>query len=191
MNTLLINGSFNINGVTASVLIELMKSLSPKDYTYLQVSDLNISPCIGCLKCRPKGVCTLPYDDGHRIGELLGQADRVIIGAPTYWGNIPGALKILFDRNVTSLEHFNKHNIPLPLHKGKSAFLLVTSSAPWPINRLSNQAASALHSLTNIFKASGFSIKGKKIISNKNQIVQRQISSLRRKISLSNRRIIL
>ena len=90
MNTLIINGSFNINGVTASVLIELMKSLSPKDYTYLQVSDLNISPCIGCLKCRPKGVCTLPYDDGHRIGELLGQADRVIIGAPTYWGNIPG-----------------------------------------------------------------------------------------------------
>jgi len=67
--------------------------------------DLKIKPCIGCLKYRPNKKCVLPYDDAHLLSEKIKQADILIIGSPTYWGNIPGPLTTLFDKKVTTFEY--------------------------------------------------------------------------------------
>ncbi len=64
----------------------------------VNIMDLEMKPCIGCMACRTKEKCVLPEDDTVRVLEKLRWADAIILGAPCYWGNIPGQMKVLFDR---------------------------------------------------------------------------------------------
>ena len=63
-------------------------------------NDLSIKPCIGCMACRTKEKCVLGEDDSQRVLKMMQEADAIIMGAPCYWGNIPGQMKLLFDRIV-------------------------------------------------------------------------------------------
>ncbi|MDY4927327.1 MAG: flavodoxin family protein, partial [Prevotella sp.] len=56
------------------------------------VQQLDIRPCLGCMKCRAAHKCVLPEDDAQRVLKLIQQADALVIAAPCYWGNIPGTL---------------------------------------------------------------------------------------------------
>ena len=56
-----------------------------------------------------------------RANAIAKNADNIIIGSPTYWGNIPGSLKVLFDRNVYLFMGESKSGIPVPKMKGKKA----------------------------------------------------------------------
>ena len=94
---------------------------------------MEMKPCQGCLKCRPDGKCVLPEDDVHRLGDKIKYSDYIIIGSPCYWGNMPGTLKIFFDRNVTTFEHF-RNGLPSPVLKGKKVLLIITSGAPFSFN---------------------------------------------------------
>src|SRR5512136_129394 len=90
--------------------------------------DLEIRPCIGCLKCRPDKPCVLPKDDANILAEKIKEADLLIIGSPVYWGNMPGTLKLFFDRNVPLFEYCEANAIkylPRPQLKGKKAILIV------------------------------------------------------------------
>jgi len=64
----------------------------------LYVSDLNINPCIGCLRCNVLGRCALKGDDWQAFSEKFIEADGVLIAAPVYFWYVPGTLKILIDR---------------------------------------------------------------------------------------------
>ena len=75
------------------------------DVEQIDVYDLSIKPCISCMKCRPDKPCALPRDDAHDIAEKIAAADVLVVGTPTYWGNMSAPLKALFDRIVTTLEH--------------------------------------------------------------------------------------
>lgn len=88
---LFLNCSPRKNGVTSSLLRVIADQVREKDKVeWIDVNKLGIKPCIGCLQCRPDKECCLPEDDGHRIGKMITQADVLILGIPTYWGNIPG-----------------------------------------------------------------------------------------------------
>jgi multimeric flavodoxin WrbA len=112
------------------------------------------------MKCRPDKPCALPRDDAHAVAEKITAADVLVVGTPTYWGNMSAPLKALFDRNVTTFEHLGLTGLPRPLHRGKKALIVTASSAPWPYNLLPSQAAGAVRSVKAVLAGGGFNITG-------------------------------
>lgn len=119
------------------------------------VQQLDIRPCLGCMKCRTAHKCVLPEDDAQRVLKLIQQADALVIAAPCYWGNIPGTLKLLFDRIVYGMMDESEKGWPLPLHKGKRCVLVSTSTTPWPFNRIMHQSSGAIRAMKEVCRYSG------------------------------------
>ena len=159
MNILIINGSPRKKGLIAQML-EIMceEALSRGDKLQtVCTNDLNIKPCIGCMACRTKGQCAIAEDDSQRVLQMIQQADAIIMGAPCYWGNIPGQMKLLFDRIVYGMMR-DTPRFPEPLMKGKKCILLSTCTTPWPWNILFKQSRGAIRAMREICHYSGFKI---------------------------------
>ncbi len=161
---LVLNSSPRKTGVTTSLLRVMADEagLSGVEVEWVDVNNLSIRSCIGCLKCRPDKKCILPKDDGHRIGELLDTCSGLVVGSPTYWGNMPGPLKILFERNVPVLEYYELYTwrFPKPRHKGKKAAIVTASLSPFPFNYLPSQGSGAIRAVKIVLNAAGFDIRG-------------------------------
>ena len=113
------------------------------DTGYIHVTSLQVHPCTGCMKCRTSLACVLPVDDAQRVLALLEECDALVVGAPCYWGNMPGQLKVLFDRMVYGMI-------------GESRLSACTT--PWPFNVWFNQSHGTVRALREILKWSGFRI---------------------------------
>lgn len=124
----------------------------------IETQKLHILPCMACMQCRRKGSCVLPDDDSQRVLQLIRDCDALVIAAPCYWGNVPGTLKLLFDRIVYGMMDESSRGFPIPLHKGKRCVLVSTSTTPWPFNILMNQSHGAIRALKEICHYSGFKI---------------------------------
>lgn len=160
MKILILNSSPRRHG-NISKMLELMKQEAEAggaETIYVCVSNLQVRPCIGCMKCRKSLECSLPQDDAQRVLQSIKEADVLIIGAPCYWGNLPGELKVLLDRMVYGMMGENSWGMPLPLHKGKKAIILSTCTTPYPFNILYNQTRGVVKALKEILKWSGFKI---------------------------------
>ena len=160
MKLLIINASPRKNG-NISKPLELMKNEAERAGVSVFVEysqNLKIRPCIGCMKCRSAKNCVLPEDDAQRMLDLIQECDAVIIGSPTYWGNMPGTLKLLFDRIVYGLMDENSLAMPVPLHKGKKALIVCTSSTPWPFNILMGQTRGVVRAIKEVLGTAGFKV---------------------------------
>ncbi len=162
MNVLIINASPRKKGITSTLLDEVKTVMNHAcQIDTVRIQDLEIRPCIGCLKCRPDRPCVLPKDDAQILAEKIKEADLLIIGSPVYWGNMPGTLKIFFDRNVPLFEYCEAKPIkyiPRPQLKGKKAILIVSGAAPFPYNLLPSQSRGTIRSLKTVLKAGGIKI---------------------------------
>ncbi|MGM9713090.1 MAG: flavodoxin family protein [Prevotella sp.] len=128
------------------------------DIDIIDANSLSIRPCIACMKCRSAHKCVMPDDDAQRVLSMMEAADRLVIASPCYWGNIPGTLKILFDRIVYGMMDENRYGMPIPLHKGKRAAVVSTSTTPWPFNIFMHQTRGVVRALREILHYSGFKI---------------------------------
>lgn len=63
------------------------------------ISEMNIQYCLGCKKCYVDGKC-VQNDDVYQIVYDMLSADYIVIAAPSYWADMPGQLKVFFDRNT-------------------------------------------------------------------------------------------
>lgn len=162
MNVLIIHASPRRKGVTSTLLSEIEAAISPAyQVQSVRIQDLNIKPCIGCMKCRPDQACILPEDDAHALAEKVRWADFIVIGCPVYWGNMPGTLKLFFDRNVPLFEYAEAkaiRYIPKPRLLGKRAALVVSSVGPYPYNLLRSQSRGTIGALRTVLKAAGVRI---------------------------------
>ena len=162
MNILILNGSPRRKGVTSTLLAELAEGINGSHHVeIIRVHDLRMKACIGCLKCRPDKDCILPRDDAHALAEAVKNADLLVIGAPVYWGNMPGPLKIFFDRNVPLFEYCEAKPIryvPKPRLKGKECVLIVSAGCPFPYSLLPSQCRGTIRSLKTILKAGGVKV---------------------------------
>jgi len=86
------------------------------------------------------------------------------VAAPVYWGNMPGTLKMLFDRMVYAMMGESKLGIPKPLHKGKDAYIITSCTTPFPFNIFCRQTSGLVAALKEILGTSGFKIRGKVVI---------------------------
>ncbi len=160
---LILNSSPRKTGVTSTILRIIAEEArsAGAEVEWVDVNNLSIRPCIGCLKCRPDKKCILPKDDAHRVGELIERCSGLVVGTPTYWGNMTGPLKLLFDRNVPTLEHYVLYtwHFPKPKHKGKKAAVVTASLAPFPFNQLPSQSRGTLRAVRTVLNAAGFDIR--------------------------------
>jgi len=163
MNVLLIHASPRRKGVTSTLLSAIEASLDPAHQVEtVRISDLDMKPCIGCMKCRPDQECILPRDDANVLAEKVRSADYIVIGCPVYWGNMPGTIKLFFDRNVPLFEYAEAkaiRYIPKPQLRGKRAALVVSCVAPFPYNLLRSQSRGTIGALKTILKAGGVKIE--------------------------------
>lgn len=158
MKLLIINGSPRVKGNISGMLAALEEEAKARgiETVLVSVADLHVMPCRGCMSCRNMGKCVLPEDDAQRVLQLIRECDVLAVGAPCYWGNMPGQLKMLFDRMVYGMVGESQGGIPKPLHKGKKSIIISTCTTPFPFNILFNQSRGTVRALKEILKWSGF-----------------------------------
>lgn len=161
MNTLIINGSPKKEGTIAFLLrfiADGQENTNPLEL--INAYDLSMKPCIGCMNCRQTNICVLPEDDAHRVGRKINEADKLIIGTPTYWGNMSAQLKMLLERNVPVFMGESKNGIPIPRQTGKLAAIVTACTTPYPFNFILPESRGAVRSVKEVLKYGGYKIKG-------------------------------
>lgn len=100
LKVLLVNGSPHRNGNTFIALSEVAKTLEEEGIASEIVSIGNhpVQGCIGCYKCKGKGICVFHDELYLTLREKLAEADGIIIGSPVYFGGPSGSLCALLDR---------------------------------------------------------------------------------------------
>ncbi len=101
MKVLAMQGSPNLGGNTAALLDAWLEGAQEggAQIERLNVTQLNITPCLGCNFCRPQGKATgvcvhkdqMPYHS-------LAQADILVLASPVYWWSFTAQLKAFVDR---------------------------------------------------------------------------------------------
>ena len=112
------------------------------------------------MKCRPDGDCVLPEDDGHIVGRKIRNADGLIVGTPTHWGNMNSQLKIVFDRNVPVFMGEKPNGLPIPRQKGKRAAIVTACTTPWPFNFILPESRGAIRAVREVLNSGGYKIVG-------------------------------
>lgn len=185
MKVLFLNASPRARGYTRQTLECIREHLESEEVEWVNVNDLSVKPCIGCSKCRPDGECVMPEDDGHRVARQIRNADVLIIGSPTYFGNITGPLRTLTDRSLTAFEQIAASGLemPIPLHKGKKAVIVTACNSGEPFCNLKSQGAGALAAMEIMAAAGGYGIIDTILISgaaSRNQLPDEVIAKARR-----------
>lgn len=121
MKIIIINGSHRKNGATASILYEMVQKMKTYPNVEIQsynVADLNLKYCVGCCKCYKNGKCIF-NDDIEKLSEDIETADGIIIGSPTYAGNVSGQMKVIIDRGHFVIEQllFGKYAISVSTYE--------------------------------------------------------------------------
>lgn len=70
------------------------------DYELVYLGRLDIKPCTGCSACMMnEGQCVI-QDDMQGLYDKLLAADALIVGSPTYFMDVSGAVKAFIDRTM-------------------------------------------------------------------------------------------
>lgn len=81
-------------------LVKKVADASGFDYELINLSGMEIKPCTGCGECiMNEGTCII-NDDMNPLCDKLMKADALIIGSPTYYMDISGAIKCFIDRSM-------------------------------------------------------------------------------------------
>jgi multimeric flavodoxin WrbA len=81
-------------------LVKKIAESSGCDYEIVDMGKVEVKPCTGCSECMMNdGKCPIE-DDMQSIYEKLMDADAIILGSPTYYMNVSGAVKCLIDRSL-------------------------------------------------------------------------------------------
>lgn len=163
MKVLMLNASPWANGNISMMMSAMGEEMLSRGWEVdsLWVAEMSFRPCMGCMKCRRDGDCCLGEDDAHRLARRLGDYDLIVVGAPCYWGNMPGTLKMLFDRMVYAMIDSEAGGLlPKPRLKGRRAIIITASTTPWPLNRLFGQTGGVVRGLRAIFRQCGIRIAG-------------------------------
>jgi multimeric flavodoxin WrbA len=161
MKVLVLNGSPRREGTVASLLKAVIKTVSAEhDIEWIDACRLDMKFCTGCMACREKEHCILPEDDAHTVGNKIRDADALVVGTPTHWGNMCAPLKLLFDRNVPVFMGESPRGMPTPRQKGKRAVIVTACTAPWPFNIILPESRGALRAVKEVLHYGGYKIVG-------------------------------
>lgn len=100
LKVLLVNGSPHRNGNTFTALSEVANALEEEGIAseIVPIGNHPVQGCVGCYKCKEKGICVFRDEAYLTLREKLAEADGIIIGSPVYFGGPAGSLCALLDR---------------------------------------------------------------------------------------------
>lgn len=162
MKLLFINGSPRKKGTVVHLLKIIKEEIDENRHEteWIDVYDLQMKPCIGCMTCRTTNECILSEDDAHKVGDKIEWADAIIVGTPTHWGNMSAQLKLLFDRNVPVFMGEKPNGIPTPRQKGKLAAVVTACTTPWPFNVIFAESRGAVRAVKEVLHYGGYTYLG-------------------------------
>ncbi len=162
MKYLFLNGSPRETGTVALLLKSISNVVLQKhEIEWIDVYSLKQKPCNACMKCRPDGECIMEEDDAHKVGRKIRNADGLIVGTPTHWGNMSAQLKLLFDRNVPVFMGEKQNGFPVANQKGKPAVIVAACTTPWPFNFIAAESRGAIRAVHEVLHYGGYKIIGK------------------------------
>lgn len=104
MKVMAINGSPRKKNNTATVLKKVLDGAAAQgsEIKYVNLHEYNFSGCTSCFACKriegsSYGKCVVS-DDLKAILHAISISDVLIIGAPVYFGQLPGALMNFYER---------------------------------------------------------------------------------------------
>jgi len=109
MKVLMLNGSPNANGNTATALKEMEKVFLEEgvEVEIVHVGNKAIRGCIGCRKCFGLGKCV--FDDlVNETAPKLAECDGLVIGSPVYYSCANATLMAFVQRLFYSTFNVNK-----------------------------------------------------------------------------------
>lgn len=120
MQILGINGSHRKGKNTAKLLQIALDAAAElgAEIKALEITDYNIQYCKGCNKCMRRTKCSIEDDDMAMLGQMMLEADGIILATPSYFGGVSGRMKTFIDR--TRWMHVSKN-----LLQGKVGGILV------------------------------------------------------------------
>ncbi len=143
----------------------LLKSLCdgiapPHEISWVNIDELSMQPCEGCLKCRPCGECILPEDDAHEISRILFTADALVIGLDSTLENLSPAFRILLDRCTAAVEFQNPQGKTCPWRTGRPAAIVSLEKTDRITTELNQEDKTIHNSLLDFLKLGGFKLLG-------------------------------
>lgn len=126
MKALIINGSARKNGNTAALLERVRMKFKKVsiDVEWINLVDLRIEDCRGCLACKKNDRCEID-DDMQTIYEKIQEADFIVLGSPVYMGAETGRAKSFVDRLYAFMRFAEKKGVfESNLKKGKKAIVV-------------------------------------------------------------------
>lgn len=99
MKVLLVNGSPNKNGSTATSLQEAARTFAEEGIATetFWVGMKPMSGCLGCGKCTTASLCVFK-DKVNEFLSIAADYDGFIFGSPVHWGGSSGHIKCFMDR---------------------------------------------------------------------------------------------
>jgi len=100
MKILAIIGTHRRKGTVELLCSNLLMGAREKEHDteIINLYDYEIKNCIGCWTC-VDSKCFIE-DDFYLIFSKIVSADIIVLGAPCYWGNVPGIVKTFMDRHA-------------------------------------------------------------------------------------------
>ena len=105
MKTLVISGSRNPQGRTASLINALCSGINTagSDSEVIYLPQINIELCRQCNDdgwgiCRDEGKCIIDEDDFTSVVEKIESTDAVVFANPVYFGDLSESMKAFLDR---------------------------------------------------------------------------------------------
>ena len=101
---LLVNGSPNEHGCTATALGEIADTLQKNgvEAEILWLGKKPMTDCIACFQCQTNGKCVFS-DQVNEIGSRIDEYDGFVFGSPVYYGGPTGRLTSFMDRLFFSI----------------------------------------------------------------------------------------
>jgi len=111
MKILILNGSTKDDPLAEKICKSLSEALKAQNYegNLLNLTDIEIAPCLGCFGCWVKtpGLCVID-DAGRDIARSYMQSEMVVFISPIIFGGYSSELKKFFDRLIPVLSPFFK-----------------------------------------------------------------------------------
>nr|WP_320162735.1 flavodoxin family protein [uncultured Methanoregula sp.] len=107
MKILAINGSPRTIRSTTRILASLILEGAAEagaGTEIIDLCDLQVTPCTACEGCSFNGICVYE-DDVPAIVDRMKNADGIVFASPVYIDNIPGQMKLFFDRLADAIHY--------------------------------------------------------------------------------------
>lgn len=128
MKAIILHGSPRKNGNTIKITERFIDGLKLGGVVvdFIDTTKLNISPCLGCLKCEGKDSCVIK-DEMTEIYSKIINSDIIVLSSPVYFASFSAQLKTVIDR--CQYLHSRKYVLKLDAEINRDGYLIFSAGS--------------------------------------------------------------